>query len=103
MTNIGFVGLGAMGMPMAENLVKKQYSVTGFDVRPESVLAFEVLGGKGAKTAAEAAQGADVLILMVVNATQAESVLFDAGALDALANGATVVLMATCAPACPAR
>ena len=95
---IGFIGLGAMGMPMAENLIKKQYSVTGFDVRPESVSTFEALGGKGAATAAQAAANADVLIVMVVNAAQAESVLFDAGALDAMASAGTVVLMATCAP-----
>jgi 3-hydroxyisobutyrate dehydrogenase len=95
---IGFVGLGAMGMPMAENLIKKQYSVTGFDVRSESVSVFEALGGKGAATAAQAATHADVLIVMVVNAAQAESVLFDAGALDAMAPAGTVVLMATCAP-----
>ena len=95
---IGFLGLGAMGMPMAENLIKKQYSVTGFDVRPESVSTFEALGGKGAATAAQAAANADVLIVMVVNAAQAESVLFDAGALDAMASAGTVVLMATCAP-----
>jgi 3-hydroxyisobutyrate dehydrogenase len=87
-----------MGMPMAENLIKKQYSVTGFDVRPESVSTFEALGGKGAATAAQAAANADVLIVMVVNAAQAESVLFDAGALDAMASAGTVVLMATCAP-----
>ena len=95
---IGFIGLGAMGMPMAENLIKKQYSVTGFDVRPESVSTFEALGGKGAATAAQAAANADVLIVMVVNAAQAESVLFDAGALDAMASAGIVVLMATCAP-----
>jgi 3-hydroxyisobutyrate dehydrogenase len=83
---------------MAENLIKKQYSVTGFDVRPESVSTFEALGGKGAATAAQAAANADVLIVMVVNAAQAESVLFDAGALDAMASAGTVVLMATCAP-----
>jgi putative dehydrogenase len=95
---IGFVGLGAMGMPMAENLIKKQYSVTGFDVRPETVRAFEALGGTGAVTAAQAAAYADVLILMVVNAAQAEGVLFEAGALDAMAPTGTVILMATCAP-----
>jgi 3-hydroxyisobutyrate dehydrogenase len=83
---------------MAENLVKKQFAVSGFDVRADNIRAFEALGGKGASTAAEAARDADVLIVMVVNAAQAESVLFDAGALDALAPGGTVVLMATCAP-----
>ena len=95
---IGFVGLGAMGMPMAENLVKKQSSVTGFDVRQESIRAFEAIGGKGADIAHKAAADADILILMVVNAAQAESVLFDAGALDAMAPAGTVILMATCAP-----
>ena len=67
-------------------------------MRPESVSTFEALGGKGAATAAQAAANADVLIVMVVNAAQAESVLFDAGALDAMASAGTVVLMATCAP-----
>ena len=47
----------------------------------------------------EAARGADALILMVVNASQAHSVLSEAGALEALAPDATVILMATCAPA----
>lgn len=98
MVQICFVGLGAMGMAMAENLVKKQFSVTGFDVRPASVRAFEALGGKGAAAVDDAVLGADLIILMVVNAVQAESVLFGSGALDALAASATVVLMATCAP-----
>lgn len=47
---------------------------------------------------AEAAAGAEALVLMVVNAAQARSVLFGAGALAALAPGATVILMATCPP-----
>ena len=42
--------------------------------------------------------GAEALVLMVVNAAQARSVLLEAGALDALAPGATVILMATCPP-----
>ena len=45
---------------------------------------------------AEAATGAEALVLMVVNADQARAVLFDAGALDALPPGASVILMATC-------
>ena len=99
MTRVGFVGLGAMGLPMAQNLVSKQFRVRGFDMRPESVAALEAAGGTGAGNAAEAAKDAGVLVLMVVNAAQAESVLFDAGALAATAEGAVVMLMATCAPA----
>ena len=95
---IGFIGLGAMGLPMAENLVKKQYRVTGFDLKTEALAALEAAGGSRAPSAAAAAQDADILILMVVNSAQAETVLFSAGALEATEKNAIVVLMATCAP-----
>ena len=97
-STIAFVGLGAMGLPMAENLVTKRMRVVGFDMRRDAVAKLEAAGGGGASSAAEAARGADVLILMVVNADQAEDVLFANGALDALAGDATVIVMATCAP-----
>src|SRR4051812_35519166 len=99
MTTVGFVGLGAMGLPMAKNLVERQFKVQGFDLRREALDALAEAGGTPAATAAEAANGADVLLLMVVNMAQAESVLFAGGALEALPPGAVVVLMATCAPA----
>jgi 3-hydroxyisobutyrate dehydrogenase len=95
---IAFVGLGAMGSEMAETLVKKQMRVVGYDMRKEAVVRLEAAGGRGAATAAEAARDADILALMVINADQAEAVLFAAGALDALKPGATVILMSTCAP-----
>ena len=98
MTSIAFVGLGAMGAPMAENLVKRQFRVTGFDMRESARTALVAAGGQAADSAAAAAEGAEALVLMVVNAAQARSVLFDAGALEALAPGATVILMATCPP-----
>ncbi len=96
--SIAFVGLGAMGAPMAENLVKRQFRVTGFDMREQAREALAAAGGHAADSARAAAEGADALVLMVVNAAQARSVLFDAGALDALAPGAAVFLMATCPP-----
>jgi putative dehydrogenase len=97
-STIAFVGLGAMGLPMAVNLVNKRMRVVGFDLRPEAVAKLEAAGGGGAASAAEAARAAAVLILMVVNADQAEDVLFAKGALDALASDATVIVMATCPP-----
>ncbi len=59
---VGFIGLGNMGAPMALNLVKAGHAVTGFDLTapcPEGV--------SRAATAAEAAQGADVVITMLPN------------------------------------
>ena len=100
---IAFVGLGAMGAAMAENLIKRQFRVTGFDMRAEAVARLVSVGGHGAASAVAATQGADALVLMVVNADQADAVLFGAdkmpGALEALKPDATVIVMATCAPA----
>lgn len=99
MTRIGFVGLGAMGLPMATRLLGKGFRVTGFDLSADARGALAGVGGSVAATAAEAARDADMLILMVVNSAQAEAVLFDAGALAAMAPRGIVLLMATCAPA----
>jgi 3-hydroxyisobutyrate dehydrogenase len=97
-TSIAFIGLGAMGAPMAENLVKRQFRVTGFDMRESAREALVAAGGHAAESAAAAAEGAEAMVLMVVNAAQARAVLFEAGALGALAAGAVVILMATCPP-----
>ncbi len=98
MRTVGFVGLGAMGLPMARNLLQRQISVRGFDVRRAAVDVLAGSGGAAADSAAAAAHDADALLLMVVNAAQAEQVLFADGALEAVAAGGLVVLMATCPP-----
>ena len=98
LSRIAFIGLGAMGLPMATNLVAAGFDVRGYDLRPEGRAALATAGGTSIATPAEAAAGADALLLMVVNAAQAEAVLFTEGALDALAPDGLVVLMATCPP-----
>ena len=96
--SIAFIGLGAMGGAMAEMLIKKQFRVSGYDMRPEAVARLASHGGHGAASAEEAARDADVLILMVVNADQAEDALFEKLALEASTADATIVLCSTCAP-----
>ena len=98
MTRVAFVGLGAMGLPMATNLLGRGFTVSGYDLNSRALDALESAGGNRAGSAAEAASGADILILMVVNAAQAEAVLFEGGALEALRPGGVVALMATCPP-----
>ncbi|MCW2249365.1 3-hydroxyisobutyrate dehydrogenase [Azospirillum fermentarium] len=98
MTTVGFIGLGSMGLPMARNLLNRGFAVRGFDVKAGSLTALEQAGGTSAADAADAARGAGVLVLMVVNAAQADAVLFDAGAAAALSPGGVVILMATCPP-----
>jgi 3-hydroxyisobutyrate dehydrogenase len=99
MTRIGFIGLGAMGLPMAKRLRQSGHDVAGFDLRASALDALGEAGGRRGQSVADAGRDAEILMLMVVNAAQARQVLFDDGGLDALAPGACVILMATCAPA----
>ena len=50
MNEIGFVGLGSMGLPMAKNLVRAGFAVTGFDLRAEARAAFAASGGTATET-----------------------------------------------------
>lgn len=100
---IAFVGLGAMGVPMAQNLIKAGHEVIGFDVRPGAADSLVAAGGRGAASAKEAAAQADLLWLMVVSGEQAESVLFEHGAAAALPRGSIVVAACTQPPALAAR
>jgi L-threonate 2-dehydrogenase len=95
---LAFIGLGAMGQPMARRLVENQFRVQGFDLNAGALEAHVANGGIACATATEAARGAEALILMVVNATQARAALVTSGALEALDPDALVILMATCAP-----
>ncbi len=94
------VGLGAMGMGIATSLVKAGVATTGYDMSAAARDAFTQAGGSVAATPAEAAKGADALIVVVVNADQTEAVLFEgAGAAEALGKGAVVLGCATVPPA----
>ncbi|MDU0338688.1 NAD(P)-dependent oxidoreductase [Bosea rubneri] len=99
MKTIGFVGLGSMGLPMAINLGKAGFAVTGFDLRVEARATLQAAGGEVAASLAEAFSGRDAVVLMVVNAAQAEDILFGQGALAQLSPAGIVILMATCPPA----
>jgi 3-hydroxyisobutyrate dehydrogenase len=98
MTTLAFIGLGAMGRPMARSLLKGGLAVRGFDLNPAALDELAKDGGTPCQTAASACDGADAAILMVVNADQAEQVLFADGAAAALGRGKLAILMATCPP-----
>jgi len=94
--SIGFIGLGAMGAGMVDNLLKAGCEITGFDVRAEALEWLASKGGRPAASPAKAADGAGLLILMVVNDAQVEAVLFGKdGAVESLKPGATVMMCST--------
>jgi len=88
-----------MGLPMVQNLITAGYGVHGVDINPASLSAITAMGGKAFTNTKEACVGADLLMILVVNASQAKQVLFDSGAIDVLPAGGIVCLMSTCPPA----
>ena len=99
MERLAFVGLGAMGSPMAKRLVGAGLELKVFDVLDERTHPLIEQGAVSAATIGEAAEGSEALVLMVANAEQAEGVLFGEGsAAEALSEGAAVVVMSTIGP-----
>ncbi|PIN24299.1 putative dehydrogenase [Handroanthus impetiginosus] len=97
---IGFIGLGAMGFGMATHLLKSNFSVLGYDVYKPTLSRFENEGGIAGSSPAEVSKDVDVLVIMVTNEYQAESVLYgDNGAIAALPSGASIILSSTVSPA----
>ncbi len=65
MAAIAFIGLGHMGRPMADNLVKAGHIVRGYDVVTTAVEAFGAAGGQGVGSLGQAVDGADIVITML--------------------------------------
>lgn len=99
MARVGWIGLGAMGLPMAGVVARAGYVVKAFDANPEAVDRASRDGVVAAADVAAAATDVDVLALMVATPAQAESVLFGKdGAAAELREGAAVLVMATVGP-----
>ena len=79
MTTVGWIGLGAMGAPMSTCVAQAGHTVTAYDIDPQKAIALGAEGVEPADNVAAAAADADVLVLMVATAGQAESVLYGEG------------------------
>jgi L-threonate 2-dehydrogenase len=96
---VGVIGLGAMGRGMAASLRRAGHRVHVFDVRAEAAAEFAREGGTACDSPAAVAAGCEVVISVVVNAAQTESVLFgDHGAAAAMAPGSLFVMCSTVDP-----
>ncbi|MBV9997942.1 MAG: NAD-binding protein [Verrucomicrobia bacterium] len=96
---IGVIGLGAMGMGVAQSLLRAGLTVHAYDVRPEAVQKVVDAGGRGAESPAALAAEVEAVLILVVNAQQTEAVLFgQAGAASRLKPGSVVIASATVSP-----
>ena len=97
--NVGVIGLGAMGYGVAQSLLRAGFKVHAFDLRDEVLRRFAEAGGVPCGSPAELGERCDVVLTLVVNAAQTESVLFgEQGAVSKMAAGKLVIASATVPP-----
>ena len=92
MARIGFIGLGNMGLPMAQNLIKAGHQVEGVDVTTAATDKLKAVGGAVAETAKIAASRADVVITMLPAGTHVREVYLGAGGIVENANEGTLLI-----------
>jgi 3-hydroxyisobutyrate dehydrogenase len=92
MARIGFIGLGNMGLPMAQNLIKAGHQVEGVDVNPAAIERLKAAGGTSVETAKIAAARADVVITMLPSSKEVREVYLGAGGIIEDANPGTLLI-----------
>src|SRR5580692_1608710 len=94
MAQIGFIGLGNMGLPMAQNLIKAGHPVCGYDVSADALDRFSAAGGIAVRSLDVAAMGVDLLITMLPAREQVREVYLGQGGV--LASAAPGTLLVDC-------
>lgn len=96
---LGFVGIGAMGGPMALNLLKAGYAVSVYARRADAAADLLKAGARLAASPAAVARASEIVITMVTTAADCEEVTLGAqGVVEGAAAGSVVVDMATISP-----
>ncbi len=98
-STVGLIGLGAMGQGMAQSLRRAGHAPHVFDLRGDVATAFALEGGVACASPAELGAKCDVVVCVVVNAAQTESVLFGAfGCAATMKPGSVFVMCSTVDP-----
>jgi 2-hydroxy-3-oxopropionate reductase len=98
MSKIGFVGLGIMGTPMADHLIKGGHELYLYSI-PSIPASLVQAGGKACASGREVAEQADIVIVMVPDTPHVAAALFDPNGIAAgLSPGKTVVDMSSISP-----
>jgi len=99
MQKIGFIGLGAMGGPMAKNLVKKGFSLTVFDIVAERMEPLKTAGAEAAASGKEVAEKCSVVITILPASVHVrEAVLGKGGVAEGIRRGSVLIDMSTIDP-----
>jgi 3-hydroxyisobutyrate dehydrogenase len=99
MLRVGFIGLGAMGLPMARNVLKAGFPVKVWARRPESADGIRAEGAGWADSPAALAQECDIVITIVTNSPDVEQIVAGPdGVLSGARPGLLIADMSTIAP-----
>ena len=97
---VGFVGLGIMGKPMARNLRKAGFDLNVHSRSKPPVDELVSVGARAADSPSACAEGMDVIVTMLPDSTDSETVILgDNGVLAGARKGATIIDMSSIAPA----
>jgi 2-hydroxy-3-oxopropionate reductase len=100
MKNAGVIGLGVLGKPVAERLLKAGYAVAVFDVREEPVAALAAAGARPCAIPAEVAQFSELIVSLVSDRAQTDTVVSGPGGiLETLKSGTIFAIGSTLSPA----
>lgn len=99
---VAFIGLGSMGYPMAEQLIRDGFKVRAFDLDTEALNRFAASHGTAARSAAAAVDGADVILTMLPDSNAIESLVLGAegqpGILGNMKTGSVLLDMSSAEP-----
>ena len=99
MADLGFIGLGIMGRPMAGHLVKEGYTVHVFNRSPGPIKDLSGLGAMACGSSKEVAEKSDIIFVMVPDTPDVDLVLFGPnGVAEGIKKGSTVVDMSSISP-----
>ena len=96
---VAFIGLGAMGGPMAQNIIKKGTKVSVFDIFNEKMDPVIKVGGTPGKSIKDTVENADIIVMMLPSTENVKAVMTDNDGVLSFAKPDTIILdMSTIAP-----
>ncbi|MBB13759.1 dehydrogenase [Candidatus Poribacteria bacterium] len=97
--HIGVIGLGNMGMAMANNIIKNGFGLVGYDLDSNRLQVLKGLGGEIAHSPKEVGRHADAVFVMVLNGEQVYQVVAgNDGLLESMEDGSSIIVTATIEP-----
>lgn len=96
---IGFIGIGIMGLPMAQNLIKADYPLIAYDLNKQALETLVAEGAQKGESCAQVASNCDIIIIMLPNSPDVQQVvLAKGGIIEGVRQGQILIDMSSIAP-----